>query len=121
MNESQIPEGNVFAELMGLIEDRKANMPAGSYSTSLFAGGIDKIGSKIIEEAKELVEAGREAPNTRKQHVVHEAADLVFHMFVLLGHCRVTLAQVEAELQGRFGVSGLDEKASRGQKGERDE
>ena len=51
----------VFAELMAVIEDRKANPPARSYTTSLFAAGVDKIGGKILEEAQEVVDEKKAA------------------------------------------------------------
>ena len=108
---------NIFSQLMAVIENRKANPPERSYTTSLFQGGIPKIGSKILEEANEVVEAGGEPVGTRQPHVVHEAADLIYHLFVLLGHCDIPLEHVEAELQKRFGISGLDEKAARTQEG----
>ena len=116
-----MPNASVFSQLMAVIVDRKANPPGRSYTTSLFQGGVAKIGAKIIEEAKEVVEAGAEPADTRQQHVLHEAADLIYHLFVLLGHCDIPLEQLEAELRGRFGVSGLDEKAARGRQGESDE
>ena len=112
---------SVFSQLMAVIEDRKANPPERSYTTSLFQGGVDKIGSKIIEEASEVVEAGTEPAAIRQHHVVRESADLIFHLFVLLGYCEIPLEQVEAELRRRFGVSGLDEKAARDGRGEPDE
>ena len=49
-------------------------------------------------------------------HLIHEAADLVYHLFVMLGFRDIKLAEVEAELARRFGISGLDEKAVRGTK-----
>lgn len=112
---------NVFSQLMAVIKDRKANPTARSYTTSLFQGGVAKIGGKIIEEANEVVAAGAEPADTRQHHVVHEAADLIYHLFVLLGHCDIPLEQLEAELWRRFGVSGLDEKAARGRRGVSDE
>ena len=108
---------NVFSQLMAVIEDRKTNPPERSYTTALFQGGVPKIGDKIIEEAAEIVEAASEAPATRTQHVTAEAADLIYHMFVLLGHLDIPLSHLETELQNRFGISGLDEKAARTQKG----
>ena len=110
-------DSNMFSKLMAVIVDRKENPLERSYTTSLFQGGAAKIGDKIIEEASEVVEAGTEPTETRQPHVVHEAADLIYHLFVLLGHCGIPLEQVEAELRRRFGVSGLEEKASRGLKG----
>lgn len=107
----------VLADLMAVIEDRKANPPARSYTTSLFAAGVDKIGSKILEEAQEVVDASHEADAVGHAHLTHEAADLIYHLFVMMGYKGVTLAEVSTELQKRFGTSGLDEKAARRESG----
>lgn len=106
----------VFAKLMAVIEDRKANPPAKSYTTALFQGGVAKIGGKILEEAGEVVEAAGEPGDAGRSHLIYEAADLIYHLFVLLGHRDVKLPEVEAELARRFGLSGVDEKAARTQK-----
>jgi phosphoribosyl-ATP pyrophosphohydrolase len=106
-------ENHIFARLMAVIEDRRANPPPKSYTTALFAGGVPKIGEKITEEAAEVVEAAAECAASGTDHLVHEAADLVYHLFVMLGHCGVSLGQVEGELARRFGISGIDEKAAR--------
>jgi phosphoribosyl-ATP pyrophosphohydrolase len=108
-------EPNVLARLMAVIEDRKANPPPRSYTTSLFVGGVEKIGEKIMEEATEVVDAARtaDASEQQRQHLIHEAADLIYHLLVMLGHREVKFNEVEAELARRFGISGLDEKASR--------
>ena len=103
----------VLHRLMAVVEDRKLNPPAKSYTTSLFAGGVEKIGGKIREEANEVAEAAAEPGEEGHQHLVHEAADLIYHLFVMLAHRDVPLAEVEAELARRFGISGLDEKAAR--------
>jgi phosphoribosyl-ATP pyrophosphohydrolase len=108
------PQQHILAQLMAVIEDRKANPPAKSYTTALFAGGVAKIGEKIMEEAEEVVEAANEAGEEGRQHLIREAGDLIYHLFVMLGHRDVKLAEVEAEIAKRFGISGLDEKASRG-------
>jgi phosphoribosyl-ATP pyrophosphohydrolase len=79
----------------------------------LLTGGVPKIGAKIREEADEVVAAADEPGLTGQNHLVHEAADLIYHLLVMLAHRDVTLEQVEGELARRFGVSGLDEKASR--------
>ncbi len=105
---------SAFSELMAVIEDRRANPPQRSYTTSLFDGGVDKIGEKIVEEAGEVVEAARTAETAAgRQHLVREAADLIYHLFVMMGYRDVKLVEVEAELRRRFGTSGLDEKAAR--------
>jgi phosphoribosyl-ATP pyrophosphohydrolase len=107
---------NILSRLMTLIEDRKANPPPKSYTTTLFAGGVAKIGEKIMEEAAEVVEAAGEPGDEGRAHLIHEAADLVYHLFVMLGYRDIKLAEVEAELARRFGISGLDEKAARASK-----
>lgn len=104
---------SALQRLMSVIEDRKRNPPERSYTTSLFAGGVDKIGAKIAEEAAEVVEAAGETGPEGRQHLVYEAADLIYHLFVMLGYRNIPLEQVEAELARRFGTSGLDEKESR--------
>ncbi len=106
---------HTLAQLMATIEDRKANPPAKSYTTTLFAGGVAKIGEKIREEADEVIEAAGEPGEAGRTHLIQEAADLIYHLFVMLGHRDVKLAEVEAVLAGRFGISGMDEKASRGE------
>lgn len=100
---------------MEVIVDRKRNPPAKSYTTSLFAGGVEKIGQKIREEADEVIEAASESGEAGHAHLVHEAADLIFHLLVMLGYRDVALSEVEAELGRRFGISGIDEKAARSQ------
>jgi phosphoribosyl-ATP pyrophosphohydrolase len=109
------PTGSVMAQLTAIIEDRKRNPPPRSYTTSLLAGGVAKIGEKITEEAAEVVEAAGEPGEDGRQHLVREAGDLVYHLLVMLAHRDVRLEEVEQELARRFGVSGLDEKESRGQ------
>jgi len=103
----------ILHSLMAVIDDRKAHPPAKSYTTTLFAGGVEKIGSKIVEEAAEVVAAARENGEEGRRHLVREAADLVYHLLVLLSQRDASLSEVEAELARRFGISGLDEKASR--------
>jgi phosphoribosyl-ATP pyrophosphohydrolase len=104
---------HILAQLMAVIEDRKANPPAKSYTTTLFAGGVEKIGAKITEESAEVVEAAGEPGEAGRTHLISEAGDLLYHLFVMLAHRDVKLAEVEAELAKRFGISGIDEKASR--------
>lgn len=104
---------SIFARLMAVIEDRKANPPEKSYTTRLFAGGVPKIGAKVTEEAAEVVAAAGEPGDTGQDHTVREAADVIYHLLVLLACRDIPLARVEDELARRFGVSGLDEKAAR--------
>ncbi|MEX0676221.1 MAG: phosphoribosyl-ATP diphosphatase [Pirellulales bacterium] len=104
---------SIFARLMAVIEDRKANRPQKSYTTTLFAGGVAKIGEKIREEAAEIVAAAGEPGDAGRDHTIREAADCMYHLFVLLAERDIRLSDLEAELERRFGTSGLDEKASR--------
>ena len=104
---------SVLARLAAVIDARKANPPAKSYTTSLLQGGVEKIGGKVLEEADEVVEAAREPGEAGRQHLVYEAADLLYHLLVMLTHRDIPLSEVESELARRFGISGIDEKASR--------
>lgn len=108
---------SILKALEAVIAERKSR-PAGerSYVVSLLQGGVPKIGAKITEEAAEVVEAAGEPGEQGRLHLVREAADLIFHTLVMLGHRDVALAEVEAELGRRFGISGIDEKESRGQR-----
>lgn len=74
---------------------------------------MPKIGAKIVEEAAELVEAAGEPGQAGQEHFIREAGDLFYHLLVMLCHKNCNLFDVEAELARRFGVSGLEEKASR--------
>ena len=69
-----------------------------------------KINGKIAEESRELIEA---LPENDAGHTAHEAADLIFHTLVGLEAAGVPIDDVFAQLRKRFGISGLDEKASR--------
>ena len=110
-------DSSVVSRLMAVIEDRKRNPPAKSYTTTLLQGGVVKIGGKIQEEAREVVEAAYEQGEPGRKHVIAEAADVVYHLLVLLALQEVSWAEVEAEIARRFGMSGLDEKMARPPKG----
>jgi phosphoribosyl-ATP pyrophosphohydrolase len=103
----------VLEQLMTVLEERKLNPPPNSYTARLYEGGTHKIGSKIMEEAREVVEAASEPGDAGRRHFIYESADLVYHLLVMLAHQGVRLDEVEAELARRFGQSGLDEKAAR--------
>ncbi|MHB8861101.1 MAG: phosphoribosyl-ATP diphosphatase [Pirellulaceae bacterium] len=106
-------QSNVVDQLLQVIRDRKENPPPRSYTTALFAGGVEKIGGKLQEETAELVEAAAESGVAGRQHLIHEAADLFYHFLVMLRHRDVEWQEVETELARRFGICGLDERASR--------
>ena len=98
---------------MSVIEDRRQHPPEKSYTTKLFDGGNELIGKKIIEEAEEVVQAADESGQEGRDHLIYEAADLLYQLIVLLGHHEIHIREKESELGRRFGVSGIDEKASR--------
>jgi phosphoribosyl-ATP pyrophosphohydrolase len=100
-------------ELEKTIADRAANPSAKSYTSNLLAGGVEKIGAKVVEEAAEVVEAAGESGEAGREHFIHEVGDLFYHVLVLMQHKKCSIADLEAELSRRFGVSGLEEKASR--------
>ncbi len=85
-------------ELEELINDRKRKMPEGSYTTSLFQKGINKIAQKVGEEAVELV---IEAKDNNRELFLNEAADLMYHFLVLLAEKNVELKDVINELKKR--------------------
>lgn len=103
----------ILERLMRVIETRKVDRPSGSYTTTLLDGGRQRIASKIREEADELIEAATDMGCSSPKFVIHEAADLLYHTLVLLAACDVSLDDVEAELEQRFGTSGLEEKTRR--------
>jgi phosphoribosyl-ATP pyrophosphohydrolase len=99
-----------LAKLEATIAARRAADPASSYVAKLNAKGVGKFAQKVGEEATETVIA---ALTGERQELVGEAADLLFHLLVLLGAKGVPLAEVLAELDRREGVSGIAEKAAR--------
>ena len=101
---------DLLARLDALIEARKATPADASYVAALYARGRDAILKKIGEEATEVVMAGKDGQADR---IVAEVADLWFHTMVLLHHADADAGAVLAELERRFGTSGLTEKAAR--------
>lgn len=99
-----------LARLEALIASRRGADPEASYVAKLTAKGVPRIAQKLGEEAVETVIA---ALRDDKWELVGEAADLLFHLLVLLGARGVPLADVLAELERREGTSGISEKASR--------
>jgi phosphoribosyl-ATP pyrophosphohydrolase len=96
--------------LDALIRSRRGSDPASSYTAQLFADGRAKIAQKVGEEAVETVIA---AMASDAKALTGEAADLVYHLLVLLADAGLSLDDVRAELARRTGTSGLTEKASR--------
>jgi len=101
---------DILARLMAVLESRKGAEPDSSYVASLYDKGLDAILKKIGEESAETIIAAKSGD---KQQIVYETADLWFHSLVLLAQQNLTAQQVLDELERRFGLSGIDEKASR--------
>jgi phosphoribosyl-ATP pyrophosphohydrolase len=101
---------DIIAALYQVILERKSHPEEKSYTASLYAKGLDKILGKLGEEATELAVAGK---GGERQEIVCEAADVIYHMLVLLGHYEIAPEEIYAELRKRFGISGIEEKASR--------
>ena len=104
------PPAVILARVAAVIARRRRERPEKSYVVSLLDGGFAKIAAKITEEAGELVEA---LPAGDAAHTAHEAADLIFHALVGLEAAGVPIDAVFSQLARRFGISGIDEKASR--------
>ncbi len=102
---------SVLHRLAETLESRKGADPGSSYVAGLYAKGTDAILKKIGEEATETVLA---AKGGDKLQIVRETADLWFHCLVMLAHAGLGPDDVLAELRRREGISGIDEKASRG-------
>jgi len=102
---------DTLSRLEATITARKGADPSISYVASLFARGRPRIARKLGEEAVEAIVA---ALAEDREALVGEAADLMFHLMVLLADSGIPLADVLAELDRREGTSGHAEKASRG-------
>lgn len=91
-------EESIVDELYKLLLDRKANPTEGSYTTYLFEKGVDKILKKVGEECAEVIIG---AKNNDKEEVTYEAADLTYHMLVLLAELGITPGMIREELKKR--------------------
>lgn len=103
--------GSPLERLAATVEARKGADPETSWTAKLLAKGPEKCAEKFGEEA---VEAIIEAVKGDRAKLTAEAADVLFHLLVMLAARDVTLAEVLAELERREGTSGLAEKAARG-------
>jgi phosphoribosyl-ATP pyrophosphohydrolase len=101
----------VLGELADEIAKRRNGNPDQSYTAKLLSQGLEKCAKKFGEEAVELALASMKQD---KVHLTSEAADVLYHLLVLLTASNVPLSDVMTELERRKGVSGLAEKASRG-------
>jgi len=88
----------ILDELYNTILSRKEKLPLGSYVSSLFKNGKDRIIQKVGEEVVEVVIA---AKNKNRERLISEIADLVFHILVLLAACNVSFDEILTELKKR--------------------
>jgi phosphoribosyl-ATP pyrophosphohydrolase len=101
---------DTLTQLAEVLEARKGASPDSSYVAGLYHKGLDAILKKIGEEATETVMAAKDG---EKGKIIYETADLWFHTLVLLAQQGLGPEDVLKELERRFGLSGLEEKASR--------
>ena len=101
---------DILLRLMAVLASRKDADPDSSYVAGLYAKGLDSILKKIGEESVETIIASKSGD---KQQIVYETADLWFHCLVMLAQQNLDARLVLEELDRRFGVSGIDEKAAR--------
>lgn len=107
---------DTLKQLAEVLDQRRHAAPDSSYVASLHHKGLNKILEKVGEEATEAIIAAKDATNggaDERQALVAETADLWFHSLVMLSHLGIDSQAVLDELAGRFGISGLDEKAAR--------
>ena len=102
---------NIIERLSALLKERENADPTSSYVASLYAKGNEKIIEKIAEETDELIAEITE--DLEKNKVIHEAADLWFHVMVLLTNNGIDPIEVLKELESREGLSGIEEKKER--------
>lgn len=104
---------DVLPRLASLIQSRRLATASTSYTRELLDAGVERCAKKLGEEATETIIA---ALGSDLNALRREAADLVYHLLVLLESKQVPLDAVLAELESRMGTSGLAEKAARGAK-----
>ncbi|MCC5887563.1 MAG: phosphoribosyl-ATP diphosphatase [Gammaproteobacteria bacterium] len=113
-----MPASNVIAALTEVLESRRGADPDSSYVASLYAAGINRILEKVGEEATETLIAAKDvAAGQSHEELVKETADLWFHSMVMLVHLEIRPEAVLDELERRFGLSGIAEKAARSSDG----
>jgi phosphoribosyl-ATP pyrophosphohydrolase len=110
---------DVLEQLSILLERRRRADPQDSYVAKLHQSGLNRILEKVGEEATEVIIAAKDAAEGGgREALAGEVADLLFHCMVMLSHLDMDIDQVLDCLAGRLGLSGLEEKASRGQRGD---
>ncbi len=109
MSDPETP-GAVLDRLYRVIDSRRTADPETSHTARLFQKGTRKIAQKVGEEAVETV---IEAIRGKRDRLVSESADLMYHLLVLWADARINPAEVWEELARREGLSGIEEKKSR--------
>ncbi len=105
---------DVLAQLSEVLEERKQADPEKSYVAQLHKKGLNKILEKVGEESIETIIAAKDAAQSGEYgDLIYETADLWFHSLVMLSHLGLGHEEVLHELQRRFGLSGIEEKAAR--------
>ena len=104
---NEMPAAKTLSET---IVERKKTGSSESYTSTLFKGGIDLILKKVAEESGEFLIS---AKNKNKQAIIHETADLIYHLLVALCYHNIRLEQIDNELTKRSFQSGIAEKQSR--------
>ena len=104
MQKSSEAHGGILESVLRIIATRKALPQPGSYTTKLFEAGQDKILKKVAEEAGEVLLA---AKGGKREEIIYEVADLLFHTLMVLGYHDLSLHEVYQELGTRYGKSGL--------------
>ena len=104
--------GEVLDRIFAVIESRRQGNPDTSHTARLFHKGTRKIAQKVGEEAVEVV---IEAIRRRRDRLIEESADLMYHLMVMWADAKLTPADVWAELSRREGISGLAREAAREQ------
>ncbi|MEE0785764.1 MAG: bifunctional phosphoribosyl-AMP cyclohydrolase/phosphoribosyl-ATP diphosphatase HisIE [Oscillospiraceae bacterium] len=92
------PAGFTYEGLMQLLQGRKADLPAGSYTTYLFEKGLDKILKKVGEETTEVIIAAKDHD---RANTIYEIGDLAYHVMVLMVEAGISLADLRQELASR--------------------
>tara|TARA_Y100000389_G_scaffold43149_1_gene37812 strand:+ start:7906 stop:8220 length:315 start_codon:yes stop_codon:yes gene_type:complete len=99
----------IINKLEKILEERKNKEACDSYVSGLYQKGNKHICDKVLEEAKELIDATDDC----EKQIIHESADLLFHVLVLLASHDIKYATILEELTRRFGTSGIVEKNNR--------
>lgn len=96
--------GGITRRLYEIIGDRQSHPTPDSYVSKLMEGGVDRMLKKVVEEAGEVLLAGK---NGDREEIIYEIADLWFHSLIILGHFSIPPEEIYQELGRRFGKSGI--------------